>query len=105
MLVVHIQGMKVGVMRQMITPSSADAQFSALFSQALADLKAAGAPSLLLLLSPGCYETWQPQKSEAERCTEYTFTAAEKRGGSPNCQPSCICSAAALNASEPAQTS
>ena len=37
-----MQGMKVGVMRQIINPATADGQFTALFSQALQDLAAAG---------------------------------------------------------------
>ena len=38
-----VQGMQVGVMRQVIDPDSADPQFSALFARALSDLARAGA--------------------------------------------------------------
>ena len=40
-----VQGMKVGVMRQIINQATADLQFTTLFNQALKDLQAAGARS------------------------------------------------------------
>ena len=77
------QGMRVGVMRQIINAATADAQFSALFSQALADLRTAGRRPLLL--PRGCSE-----REGAGRWAK-TVSGWQQAVCVRGCKPLCAC--------------